>query len=136
MSTQRASRRGMVAAKASRIAWSSAPRLPGLEMVRRATPGSGSSTSSLPPGPGLLEDNERFALGDRLALLDEDLLDDALVLALHGHLHLHRLEDHDRVALLDRVAHLDLDLPHGSGDMRLDVGQVQKLLCSGRMRGE
>ncbi len=51
--------------------WSSAPRLPGLEIVSRATPGAGSSTSSrLSRRPRLsVEDNERVALGDGLTLL-------------------------------------------------------------------
>src|SRR5215472_4204785 len=77
--TQRASSRGTVEASASRIGWSSAPRRSGFEIVRRVTPGAGSSTSSRPPeslsSVSLLEDNERVALGDRLALLDDDLLD-------------------------------------------------------------
>src|SRR5438105_10716945 len=119
MITHRASSSGMVRAKPSRIGWSSAPRLPGLEMVRRATPGAGSSTSSRPPETSLLEDNERVSLGDRLTLLDQNLLDHAWILGLDRHLHLHRLEDHDGVALLHAVADLDLDLPHGPGDVGL-----------------
>src|SRR5437764_10454659 len=110
--THRASSAGTVEASASRIAWSSAPRRPGLEIVRRVTPAAGSSTSSRPPPlaepVSLLEDNERVALGDRLALLDDDLLDDSGVLGLDRHLHLHRLEDHDRIALLDAVADFHL----------------------------
>src|SRR6516225_2127206 len=104
MITQRASSRGRVEVKPSRIAWSSAPRLPGLEIVSRATPGAGSSTISRPPdgvspspASGLLEDNERVSLGDRLPLLDEDLLDHAGILGFYRHLHLHGLEDHHRV---------------------------------------
>src|SRR5579859_5625203 len=116
----------MVAAKASSSAWSSAPRLPGFEMVSRTMPGSTSSTSSRPVPAGLLEDNERIALGDRLTLLDEDLLDHALVLGLDRHLHLHRLENHDRVALLHRVAYFDFDLPDRSGDVGLDLGQLEE----------
>src|SRR5437588_10886080 len=115
MITQRASSCGIVDANPSRIAWSSAPRLPGLEIVRRPTPGAGSSTSSRPlsaPGRPLLEDNERVALGYRLPLLAEDLLDNAGILSLHRHLHLHRLKNHHRVALGDIVAELDFDLPH------------------------
>src|SRR5438270_13816245 len=104
--TQRTSSRGMISAKLPRIAWSSAPRLPGLEMVRRVTPGDGSSTSSRPPAPaGLVEDNERVALGHRLPLLHADLAHHARILGLDRHLHLHRLEDHDRVAFLPAVPH-------------------------------
>src|SRR5437016_7794701 len=125
--TQRASRRGTVEATASRIAWSRAPLWSVVEIVRRATPAAGSSTRSRPPASlssvPLPEDNERVALGHRLALRDDDLLDDPGVLGLDRHLHLHRLEDHDRVALLDAVAHLHLDLPHGARDVGLDVGQ-------------
>src|ERR1700757_2228246 len=108
MITQRASSSGSVRVKLSRIAWSSAPRRSGFEIVSRATPAAGSSTSRR---PALVEDNERVAFGHRLALLAQDLLDDARILGLDRHLHLHRLEDHDRVALLHRVANLDLDLP-------------------------
>src|SRR5436305_15344774 len=113
MITQRASRPGSVAVNPSRIAWSSAPRLPGLEIVSRATPGPGSSSSRRTPS-GLVEDNERVALRHRFALGDEDLLDHAGILGLDRHLHLHRLEDHDVVALLHGVADLDLDLPDRS----------------------
>src|SRR5947209_3507035 len=123
MSTQRASSSGSVVAKALSRGWSRAPRLPGLEIVSRTTPGAGSSTSRRPPAGGLLEDNEGVALGHRLTLLAEDLLHHTLVLGLDGHLHLHRLEDDDGVALLHGVADLDFDLPDGSGDVGLDVGQ-------------
>src|SRR5579859_1226596 len=93
MITQRASSDGSVAAKASRIAWSRAPRRSGLEIVSRATPGAGSSTNSCPPPwsavppPALLEDNERVAFGDRLPFFHHDLLDHAWVLGLDRHLH-------------------------------------------------
>src|SRR3954453_10406904 len=103
---QRASSPGSAAASPSRISRSSALRFAGLEIVSRTTPSAGSSTSRAPTS---LEDDERVALGDRLALLHEDLLDGALVLGLDRHLHLHRLEDRDGVALLDAVAHGDLD---------------------------
>src|ERR1700733_6966842 len=107
MIRQRASSRGSVDVKPSRIAWSSAPRLAGLEIVRRETPGVGSPTSRGPPAgrawSGSLEDNEGVALGDRLALLAQDLLDDSGILGLDRHLHLHRLEDHHRVTLLHPV---------------------------------
>ena len=92
----------------SRIAWSSALRLAGLEIVRRRTPSAGRSVRTSPLMGGnlvaarLLEHDERVALVHGLALLAEDLLDHAGVLGLDRHLHLHRLEDHDRVALLDR----------------------------------
>src|SRR5579859_5972022 len=112
MITQRASSSGIAAANRSSIAWSSAPRLPGLEITSRTTCGAGSSISSCPSG--LLEDNERVALGHRLALAAQDLLDHAGILGLDRHLHLHRLEDHHGVALLDTVADLDLDLPNGA----------------------
>src|ERR1700759_4486562 len=109
MITHLASRVVRVELKPSRIAWSSAPRLPGLEMVSRATPGAGSSTSSRPPGGAAFADKEGAPLGARLPLLHEDLLDHAGVLGLDRHLHLHRLEDHHRVALRHAVADLDLD---------------------------
>src|SRR6187200_56508 len=116
------------AAIASRIAWSSALRLAGLEIVSRRTPSAGRSRSSSPAmnrreasAGGLLEDHEGVALVHRLAFLAEDLLDGAGVLGLDGHLHLHRLEDDDRVALLDLVANLTLDLPHRSRDVGLDL---------------
>src|ERR1700733_12888715 len=130
MTTQRASSSGIIEANPSRIAWSSAPRLSGLEIVSRATPGAGSSSSSWPPAAELplLEDNERLAFGDRLSLLAADLLHDARILGLDRHLHLHRLEDHHGVALLHRIADRDLDLPHGAGDVRLDLGQLSLLV--------
>src|SRR5438552_701169 len=73
--------------------------------------------------PASVEDDEDVALAYRLPLLHLDLADDATILGLDRHLHLHRLEDHDRVALVDRVARCDLDLPHGAGYVRLDVWQ-------------
>src|SRR5438552_3199904 len=118
MITQRASSSGRVVANESRIGWSSAPRLAGLEIVRRATPGAGSSRMSRPPAARsapseeLVEDNERVAFRHGLPLLAADLLDDSRILSLDRHLHLHRLEDDDGVALLDGVADLDFDLPH------------------------
>src|SRR5436309_1522274 len=115
MITQRASSSDIVAANASRMSWSSAPRLPGFEIVRRATCGAGSSISSRPEE--LFEDNERVALGNRLSLGAEDLLHHTGILDLHRHLHLHRLENHHRIALVDAVADRDLDLPHRPGDM-------------------
>src|SRR5437870_8057879 len=104
----------------SRIAWSSALPLVGLEIVRRTTPSTGSSTRSSPATP-LVEDDEGVDLVHRLALFAQDLLDGAGVLGLDGHLHLHRFEDDDGVALRDRVPHVALDLPHGAGDVRFDV---------------
>src|ERR1700750_1056307 len=89
MITQRASSSPRVEVSPSRIAWSSAPRLLGLEMVSRATPGAGSSTSSPPPVASSLEDNERIALRDRFALGDENLLNHTGILCLDRHLHLH-----------------------------------------------
>src|SRR5262249_37668777 len=50
-----------------------------------------------------------------------DLLDRPRILGLDRHLHLHRLEDDDGVALVDLIADPNLDLPHGAGDVRLDV---------------
>src|SRR4051794_28352386 len=113
---------------ASRISWSSAPRLSGFEIVSRTTPAPGSSTRSFPPASSctaLIEDNQRVAFRYGLALLADDLGDGAVVLGLDRHLHLHRLEDHERVALLDLVADLALDLPDGSGDVGLHVGQLR-----------
>src|SRR5215210_4227307 len=118
---------------ASRIAWSSALRRPGLEMVSRRTPSAGRSRVTSPlmapkstvarrAGPcRLLEHDERVALVDRLALLAQDLPDDARVLGLDRRLHLHRLEDHDGVALPDRLADLALDLPDRARDVGLDL---------------
>src|SRR5664279_3436995 len=123
MRTHRASSSGMTAAIRSRIAISSAPRLPGLEMTSRVTPGAGSSIRSC-PAEELFEDNERVALGHGLTLAAADLLDDAGIFGLDRHLHLHRFENHDRIALVDGVANLNLDLPHGTGDVRFDVGQI------------
>src|SRR3954469_21522714 len=114
---QRASASRTACAIPSRIAWSSALRLAGLEIVRRRTPSAGVSVRSRP----LLKDDERIALVHRLALLAEDLLHGAFVLGLDGHLHLHRLEDHDGVAFGDLVADLAFDLPHGARDVGLDV---------------
>src|SRR5919199_2948087 len=136
ISTQRASSSRSAWASASRVGWSSALRLAGLAMVRRATWSAGWSSSSLPPASSpapaggdqsdaepSVEDNERVAFVDRLALLAEDLPDRPAVLGLDRHLHLHRLQDDDGVALLDRVADLHLDLPDRAGDVRLDIGQ-------------
>src|SRR6478609_2874044 len=111
----------------SRIAWSSALRLSGLEIVRRRTPSAGMSVRRRP----LLKDDERIALVHRLALLAADLLHGALVLGLDGHLHLHRLEDHDGVALVDLVADLAFDLPHGARDVGLDVRHAASWSRSG-----
>src|ERR1051325_885972 len=90
---QRASPGSLTAAAiASRIAWSSALRFEGLEIVSRRIPSAGSSMSSSPGMEtarklaGLLEDDERVALVHGLALLAEDLLDGAGVLGLHRHL--------------------------------------------------
>src|SRR3954447_23039441 len=82
------------AAIASRIAWSSALRRAGLEIVSRRTPSAGRSLVTSPlmdrqsnargagrPGP-LLEHDQRVALVDRLALLAQDLPDHARVLGL------------------------------------------------------
>src|SRR3954453_5797952 len=121
---QRASCAPIVSVIASRISWSSAPRLSGFEILSLVTPSTGSSMTSLPLACSA-EDNESVALRDRLPLLARDLLDRAVVLGLDRHLHLHRLEDYERVALLDLVADLALDLPDGSGDVGLHVGQLR-----------
>src|SRR3954469_23745964 len=113
----------------SRIAWSSALRLAGLEIVRRRTPSPGRSLRTSPLMAGnlvtglvrLLEDDQRVALVHRLALLAEDLLDRAGVLGLDRHLHLHRLEDDHGVALVDLLADLALDLPDGARDVGHDL---------------
>src|ERR1700689_510039 len=126
-----------VALIASRIGWSSALRLAGLEIVSRRTPSAGSSIRSLPSASSrgaalvdtgrqarraqarasssLLEHDQRVALVDRLTLLAADLRHRARVLRLHRHLHLHRLQDRHRVALLHRVAHSALDFPYRAG---------------------
>src|SRR3954464_13063975 len=133
MTTQRASVSPSVVAIPSRIAWSSALRLAGLEMRSRRTPSAGSSCRSSPGRrPSLLEHYEDVPFVARLTLLAEDLLDLALVLGLDGHLHLHRLEDHDRVALGDRVADLALDLPHSARDVGLDVRHAVLLVDDAR----
>src|SRR2546423_5590391 len=133
MSRQSASCCWTSVASQSRISWSSAPRLSGFEIRMRVTFAAGASTISLPdanvraPGgvpsgcgsiPGsvdgwLLKDHQRVALGDRLPLLAPDLPDDALVLGLDRHLHLHGFEDHEGVALDDFLSDLALDLPDG-----------------------
>src|SRR4051812_44565498 len=113
---------------ASRISWSSAPRLPGFEIFSRTTPSASRSTRSFPAASScaaLIEDNQRVALGHGLALFARDLGDRAVVLGLDRHLHLHRLEDHERVALRDLIADLALDLPHGPGDVGLDIWQLR-----------
>src|SRR3954469_14428155 len=113
---------------ASRISWSSAPRLSGFEIVSRTTPSPGRSTRSFPAASScaaLIEDNQRVAFRHCLALFAFDGRHGAVVLGLDRHLHLHRLEDHERVALLDLIADLALDLPHGPGDVGLDVRQLR-----------
>src|SRR5213078_3529590 len=115
MTTQRSSRVQSVSASESRISWSRAPRLSGFEMRMRRTFSDGSSRRSFPEASSvtvLLEDNEGVPLGNGLALLAADLLDHALVLRFHRHLHLHRLEDHERLALGDRLPYLAFDLPY------------------------
>src|SRR4051794_30146629 len=131
---QRESSSPTIAVIASRISWSSAPRLSGFEILILVTSSAGSSTTSLPEArvEPSGEDNECVALGDRLPFLAHDLGNRALVLGLDRHLHLHRLEDHERVALLDGVADLALDLPHGSGDVGLDVGQLRPPTGAGK----
>src|SRR4051812_35060410 len=98
MTRQRASVAPATASpSASRISWSSAPRLSGFEIRSRSTRAAGSSASSLPEASSarplleLLEDDKRVTLRHGLALLAEDLLHGALVLGLDRHLHLHRL---------------------------------------------
>src|SRR3954447_16974574 len=113
----------------SRIAWSSALRLAGLEIVRRRTPSPGRSVRTSPLMAGnlvtglarLLEHDQRVAFVHRLTLFAEDLLDRAGVLGLDRHLHLHRLEDDHGVALVDVLADLALDLPDGARDVGHDI---------------
>src|ERR1035437_6501283 len=131
-----------VAVIASRIGWSSALRLSGLEIVSRSTPPAGSSISSLPSASSrvsvvggiragrVFQDDQRAALVDRLALLAADLRDRARVFGLDRHLHLHRLEDRDSVALRDLVSHLTLDLPYGARYVGLHVSHA---VCTSRM---
>src|SRR4051794_32764928 len=130
MTRQRASCSATTWAMQSRISWSSAPRLAGFEILIRVTPGAGSSRRTFPEASVSVEDNERVSLRHGLTFLALDCGDRAVVLRLDGHLHLHRLEDHERVALRDLIADLALDLPHGPGDVGLDVGHV----CSPRER--
>src|SRR3954452_7030098 len=132
MSRQRASTVRTVSRSVSRISWSSAPRLSGVEILIQRMLCAGSSTSSLPDSSSvLLKLHQRVALRHRLALHDEDRLDRALVFRLDGHLHLHRLEDRDGVAFGDRLADLALDLPDRPGDVRLDVRQLRSSSMSG-----
>src|SRR5204863_1504967 len=58
-----------------------------------------------------LDHRERRAGGDRLALLDGQLGDDARLVGGDLVLHLHRLDDRDELALLDLLALLDEHLP-------------------------
>src|SRR4051794_23663952 len=124
MTRQRASCSPTSAVIASRISWSSAPRLSGFEILIRVTSSAGSSTTTLPEACFLIENHQGVAFRNGLPFLARDLRDFAVVLGLDRHLHLHRLEDDERVALLDLVADLALDLPDGSGDVGLDVGQL------------
>src|SRR3954465_16064109 len=117
----------------SRISWSRAPRFAGFEIFILATPLVGSSTRTFPEASSVKND-QGVALRNRLPFLALDLGDRAVVLGLDGHLHLHRLEDHERVALLDLIADLALDLPHGPGDVGLDVRQLPFLLMRVRVR--
>src|SRR5829696_9502989 len=88
------------------------------------------ASSSLPPpirkrvlrSPRSLQDDENVAFADRVSLGAADLLHGAVVLGLHGDLHLHRLEDDDGVAILDLVADGNLDFPDVAGDVRRDLG--------------
>src|SRR4051812_11994537 len=122
MTTQRSSYVHSVSASASRISWSSAPRLSGFDMRMRRTFSTGASRMSFPDASSvLLEDNEGVSLRDRLPLLAANLLHHAAVLGFHRHLHLHRLEDHERVTLGDLLPDLAFDLPHGARDVSFDV---------------
>src|SRR3954469_4277558 len=60
----------------------------------------------------VFDDREGRAGGDRLALLDRQLGDDARLVGGDLVLHLHRLDDRDELALLDLLTLLDEDLPH------------------------
>src|SRR4051812_4749418 len=80
------------------------------------------------PSRGLLgaDDRDRRAGGDRLALLDGELGDDAGLVGGDLVLHLHRLDDADELAFLDRLARLDEDLPHVAlerSDERIAAGR-------------
>src|SRR4051812_6762922 len=63
-------------------------------------------------GRGRLDDGDRRAGLDRLALLDGERLDQAGLVGRDLVLHLHRLDDADELALLDGLALLDEHLPH------------------------
>ena len=111
-------RRAAPSASPSSSSRSSALRLAGLAIVTRATPVGGRVDARPRPTESTTSTSPSV---HRLALLDEDLGDGAVVLGLDGHLHLHRLQDHDRVALCDLVPDGDLDLPHGARDVGLDL---------------
>src|SRR5262245_17546562 len=55
----------------------------------------------------LLDDEERLAVLDRLPVLDQDRLDDAVLVGLDLVHQLHRLDDANGLARLDGVADLD-----------------------------
>src|SRR3954469_13925758 len=63
-------------------------------------------------GGGRLDDGDRGARLDRVALLDGERLDHARLVGGDLVLHLHRLDDADELALLDGLALLDEHLPH------------------------
>src|SRR6185437_17161381 len=66
-----------------------------------------------------IDHRHQLTLGDRLALVDPDFLDDAGLGRQDRDFHLHRFEDHDLTLGLDFVARLELDLPDIARDFRL-----------------
>src|SRR6202041_371014 len=76
--------------------------------------------------PALPEHHCDIALGDRLALGDEDFLDHSGARREQRDFHLHRFEDDQRVFFADAVADRNLDLPHRAGDLALypQIGHV------------
>src|ERR1700712_2231650 len=75
-----------------------------------------------------IDDRHQLPFGDRLALGDLDLPDDAALGRQHGDFHLHRFEDHDLAFELDLVAGLELDFPDIARDLRLHVDDGQAIL--------
>src|SRR6266487_4543447 len=72
----------------------------------------GSARAPRPCSARALDERDRRAGGDGVALLDRELFDHARLVGSDLVLHLHRLDDADDLALLDGLALLDEDLPH------------------------